>query len=100
MKTLICTPQDAQWLLTVLLGESHSYGQEHRVRYSIALGLLERFTDIAHLTDLLANLKSSKLVKRETIALREFNKALKRRADGQPDNVGDVMHDTDEEVLE
>jgi predicted KAP-like P-loop ATPase len=100
MKDQIRTPTDALWLLTVLLGESHSYGHDHRVRYSMTLGSLERFANIAHLTDLLTKLKSDKLSKRETIALREFNKALKRRAEGEPDSVGDVMQDPDEEVLE
>jgi hypothetical protein len=96
----IRTPKDALWLLTVLLGESHSYGRDHRVCYSITLGLLERFTDIAHLTQLVAKLGLNSLSKRETIALREFDKALKRRAEGKPDIVGDASHDPDEEVVE
>jgi len=96
----IQTPADAVWLISTLLGESHSYGHEHKVRYSIALGLLERFSDIARLEGLLCKLKSSKLTKRQTIAVREFQKALKRRAGGQPDNVGDVFHDPDEEAVE
>ncbi|MEN9576698.1 MAG: hypothetical protein RL514_4553 [Verrucomicrobiota bacterium] len=100
MKCQIRTPTDALWLLTVLLGESHSYGEDHRVRYSITLGLLEHFIDIGHLTELMTNLKSDKLTKRETIALREFTKAVKRRAEGKPDNVGDVMRDQDEEIVE
>ncbi|HEV2435109.1 MAG TPA: hypothetical protein VG077_03855 [Verrucomicrobiae bacterium] len=45
-------------------------------------------------------MKASNLTKREVIALREFNKALKRRAEGKPDNVGDMMHDPDEGVVE
>lgn len=100
MKGQIRAPADALWLLTVLLGESHSYGQEHRIHYSITLGFLERFTEIAHLTDLLAQLKSDKLTKREAIAVREFNKALKRRADGEPDSIEGLRHDLDEEVVE
>ena len=95
----IRAPAEALWLISTLLGESHSYGHEHKVRYSITLGLLERFSDIARLEGLLGKLKSSKLTKRQTIAVREFQKALKRRADGQPDIVGDVFHDPDEEVV-
>ena len=100
MKDQIRTAADALWLLTILLGESHSYGQEHKVRYSITLGSLERFTDIAHLSSLLEGLTSNKLSKRENIALREFNKAAKRRAEGKPDNVGDPWDDPDEEVVD
>ncbi|HXI69022.1 MAG TPA: P-loop NTPase fold protein [Verrucomicrobiae bacterium] len=100
MKGQILTSADALWLLTVLLGESHSYGHDHKVRYSMTLGSLERFTDISQLSDLLAKVKASNRAKREAIALREFNKALKRRAEGKPDNVGDMMHDPDEEVVE
>jgi hypothetical protein len=100
MKGQIRTPADALWLLTILLGESHSYGQEHRVRYSMPLGPLERFIDIAELTSLRTKVNASKLSKRETIALREFDKALKRRAEGKPDNPGDVWHDAEEEVVE
>ena len=66
----------------------------------MTLGSLERFTDISQLSDLLAKVKASNRAKREAIALREFNKALKRRAEGKPDNVGDMMHDPDEEVVE
>jgi len=100
MRDQIRSPADALWMIGVLLGESHSYGQEHKVRYSIALGLLERFTEIGHLTGLLATLESGKLTKRETIALREFKKALKRRADGKADSAGNTLHDPDEETLE
>lgn len=100
MTNQICTPADALWLLTVLLGESHSFGHDHKVRYSMMLGSLERFVDIAHLTDLVAELKLDRMTKRERIAFREFTKALKRRAEGKPDNVSDVMYDPDEEVLE
>ena len=100
MKGQIRTPADALWLLTVLLGESHSYGQEHRVRYAVTLGLLERFLEISHLSDLLGKLKSDKLTKRETIAIREFNKALKRRTEGVPDQPEDAYHDPDEEIVE
>ena len=100
MNGQIRTPVDALWLLTVLLGESHSYGHEHKVRYSITLGLVERFSEVAHLNDLLGKLKSDKRTKRETIALREFAKALKRRAEGKPDIAGDAFHDPDEEILE
>jgi hypothetical protein len=100
MKGQTRTPAEALWLLTLLLGESHSFGHDHRITYSMTLGSLECFTDIAHLTDLLAKLNSDKLTKREAIALREFKKALNRRAEGKPDNVGNVMHDPDEEVLE
>ncbi|HKW27863.1 MAG TPA: hypothetical protein VJT54_00885, partial [Verrucomicrobiae bacterium] len=78
----------------------HSYGHEHKVRYSITLGLVERFSEVAHLNDLLGKLKSDKRTKRETIALREFAKALKRRAEGKPDIAGDAFHDPDEEILE
>lgn len=100
MKTLLCTPADALWLMTVLLGESHSLGQDIRVRYSMALEMLERFTDIAHLAELVSKMESDKLSKREKIALREFNKARKRRSDGQSDHVGHVWDDPDEEVVE
>jgi hypothetical protein len=100
IKDLIRTSADALWLLTILLGESHSYGQEHRVRYSMTLASIERFTEISHLNNLLDGLKTGNLSKRETIAFREFNKAMKRRAEGKPDNVGDARNDPDEEVLE
>ena len=65
-----------------------------------SLGSLERFCDIEHLQSLLNNFASGKLNKRETIALRELDKARKRRVAGEPDVVQDAFDDQDEETVE
>jgi hypothetical protein len=75
----------AIWLLTVLLGETHSWGREHRMRYYIHLPTVEKFSDVTKLTQLVGTLKESGLLKKESIALREFKKALKRREEGKSD---------------
>jgi hypothetical protein len=94
-------PIDATWLLSILLDESHSYGREHKVHYSITLGVVERFADVARLNALLSKLKSDKLTKRETIAVREFNKAVTRRTEGKPDDAGRHEYDdADAETIE
>lgn len=79
----------AIWLLSVLLGESHSWGQEHRVRYFIQLATVDRFADVAKLTQLVQQVNEARLSKQEGRALREFKNALNRRAEGKPDNAFD-----------
>lgn len=95
------TTKGAVWLLTVLLLESHSFGQTHRVRYYINLKVLERFADVARLTQLIKRVKERRLPKKEAIAVREFRNALQRHAEGKPDNVdGKGLGEYGEEVVD
>jgi hypothetical protein len=78
-------PKGAVWLLTVLLGEMHSWGREHRVRFYIQLSVVERFADVEKLTKLVEQVKETRLSKKEARAVQEFKSALKRRAEGKSD---------------
>lgn len=93
-------PKGAVWLLTVLLGEMHSWGQEHRIRYYIQLSIVERFTDVAKLTEFVEQVKESGLSKKEARAVQEFKNALKRRAEGKSDEAWKDNHDGYEEISE
>jgi hypothetical protein len=87
-------------LLTVLLGEMHSWGQEHQIRYYIQLSVVERFADVAKLTTLVEQVKEARLSKTEARAVREFKNALKRRAEGKPDDAWKEPGEGYEEVSE
>jgi KAP family P-loop domain len=100
VESMIKTSADAVWLITLLLGEGHSYGREHRVSYSISLGSLERYIDLRILENLIEKVSVEKLSKRQKIAIREFGKALKRRAEGKPDLIDHTHDDPDEEIVE
>jgi hypothetical protein len=76
----------AIWLLTVLLSDVHSFGQKHHIRYYIHLPTVERFSDVTKITKLTESLNETKLSKKQAIAVREFRSALKRRAEGKPDD--------------
>jgi predicted KAP-like P-loop ATPase len=75
----------AVWLLTVLLSEMHSWGGDHRVRYYIHLPTVERFADVNKLANLIQDMKEEGLSKKCAVAVREFKKALQRRAEGKSD---------------
>ncbi|MDB6018190.1 MAG: hypothetical protein JWR19_2679 [Pedosphaera sp.] len=81
------TTQGAIWLLTKLLNESHSYGREHTIGYSIQLAEVEQFADVKTLNSFIIDVDESCLCEDERIAVREFRKALKRRAEGKPDDI-------------
>jgi predicted KAP-like P-loop ATPase len=76
----------ALWLLEILLGESHSWGHEHRVSYGIELGAIERFADLAAVTKHVATLKAEGLSKRQAHAVAAFNRAIERRKAGRADD--------------
>lgn len=85
LATYTRTPKGAVWLLTVLLGETHSYGAQHRMRYYIHLPTVERFADVAQLTRHVGQIDEAKLTTKEARAIHEFRKALARRAEGKAD---------------
>jgi hypothetical protein len=87
-------------LLKVLLSETHSFGQTHQVRYYISLQVVERFTDIEKLTKMVEQLEEKQLPKKEAIAVRAFRSALKRRAEGKPDDLRDRGGEEFEEVVD
>jgi hypothetical protein len=78
--------KDAVWLLTVLMGEMHSWGRTHRVRYYISLVTVELFVDAEKLNELIKEVNEEKLPKKAKIAVTEFRLARKRRAEGKPDD--------------
>ena len=82
------TLQGVLWFLLVALGESHSWGGDHRVRYFINLSTIERYADLNRIQSLTTQINGDKLPKKEQIALRELEKALIRRAQGKPDDAG------------
>jgi hypothetical protein len=89
----------AVWLLTVLLGEMHSWGHDHRVRYYIQLSVIELFADVPKLTEVVGQLNEAELSKKEAIAVREFKKALQRRAEGKSDEAWKTEDDYEGEEL-
>jgi len=95
------TPEGALWFLLVALGERHSWGADHRVRYFISLSFVERFADAERIRALTGRLNRGKLSKREQIALRELDKAFARRAEGKPDNAWQSdFASKDDEIVE
>jgi predicted KAP-like P-loop ATPase len=78
--------QGALWLLCLLLGESHSWGGDHRISYGIQLDEIERFADLPTVIAYVAKIKVSPQSKRETRALEAFNRALARRKAGRSDD--------------
>ena len=88
------TADGAIWLLTVFLGETHSYGSDPRVRYYIKLSIIERFAEVEHLERLVGGVNQSKLSMKESRALREFYTALQRRRLGQSEE--DIERSGDE----
>ena len=93
------TPHRAVWLLTVLLSETHSWGQTHKVRYYIDLRTVERFADVAKLTRLIEKVNEAALSGKESAAVREFKKALKRREEGKSDDAWREERDGFEEEI-
>lgn len=83
-------PKGAVWLLTVLLGESHSWGAEHRMRYYIDLRTIERFTDLSKLTELVDQVDVEGLPVKQARAVQEYRNALRRRMEGKSD---EAWHD-------
>lgn len=78
---------DALWLLRTLMSKSTSTGAEGTtIQHHIHLGFVEQFFDAKLLKDLTAEQKPDSLVGLDKTALREFRKALKRRAEGRPDD--------------
>jgi len=79
--------KDAVGLLRKLLHKSTSTGAGGtRVHYHVHLPFLEQFVDLKRLIDLTTDLKSDDFDGLDRTALIEFRKALKRRADGKPDD--------------
>ncbi len=81
----IKTQEGALWLLSVLLGEVHSHGRELKIHHYMKLGSVERFADVDAITTKIGGPVGQSLSEKETIAIREFHRALKRRAEGKPD---------------
>ena len=84
----IVNQKGALWFLAVLLGEVHSHGSELTIRYYMKLSNIERFTDVESIQHALSHLDLSAANERERIALKEFEKATKRRAEGKPESDG------------
>lgn len=86
------------WLLSVLIGETHSHGSEHKIRYYMKLSNIERFAEVDSIRDRLTDANFSGANERERIAVKEFDRALKRREAGKPDTDGwDRCLDRDDE---
>ncbi len=90
--------KDAAWLLSILMEETHAYGRDHRILYNIKLGILEQFSDLDVLTRLLEQEKDAVYSKLESIAIRKFKDALKRRSEGKPDDACEHYSDEGELV--
>ena len=84
----VTSAQGAVWLLSVLLGEVHEHGKKLTVRHYFKLSNLERFTDVETVQKSVADLPDGKATERERIALREFQRAIQRRAEGKPESDG------------
>jgi hypothetical protein len=70
-----------------LLNRSTSTGTGGtKVHYHVHLQFVEQFVDLKHLTDLTTDLKPDDFDDLDRTALIEFRKALKRRAEGKPDD--------------
>lgn len=82
----------ALWFLVVLLGEVHSHGSELTIRYYMKLSNIERFTEVESVQKALSDLDLAKTSERERTAIKEFNRAIKMRAEGKPEPDG---HDWD-----
>ncbi len=78
----------ALWFLAVLLGEVHSHGDELTIQYYIKLSSIEQFTDIGSLQNALSDINLNTASDRERIAVKEFGRATKRRAEGKPETDG------------
>jgi len=77
----------AFWILRALLGTSSATGPQGTVVcHHIDLGFVQQFADVNRLAQLTALAKAEDLAGLDRTALTEFRKALKRRADGLPDN--------------
>lgn len=77
---------DAVWLLRRLLSVSTSSGAAGtRVLHHINLPFVEQFLDSAHLASLTDGLKVDDFQGLDRTALLEFRRAVKRRAQGRPD---------------
>lgn len=86
---LVVSPQGAVWLLTVLLGEVHAHGRKVTVRHYFKLSNLERFADVETVKKSVAGFSEAGANERERIALREFQRAIQRRAEGKPESDGE-----------
>ncbi|HTI70349.1 MAG TPA: P-loop NTPase fold protein [Candidatus Limnocylindria bacterium] len=80
------TPKGVLWLLTVFLGTIVTHSARIYERRYIHLPDLEIFADIAKIETQLVGLRTGNLSKLESTAFREFNKAIKRRKNGEPDD--------------
>jgi predicted KAP-like P-loop ATPase len=95
------TPKGVVWFLLVALGESHSWGGDHRVRYFIELSTIERYADVDRIRSLAARINRNKLPKKEQTALRELDKAFARREEGKSDKAWQNDFGTpDDEIVE
>ena len=73
-------------LLKTLLGTTTTTGDSGTtVRHYVHLGFIEQFFDVTQLENLTSGLKPDALQGLDKTALVEFRKALKRRAEGLPD---------------
>ena len=61
-------------------------GLEEPRSITVHLPFIEQFVDLNRLTDLTTNLKPDDFEGLDRTALVEFRKALKRRAEGRPDD--------------
>ena len=93
--------QGVLWFLLVALGESHSWGADHRVRYFIELSTIERFADLDRIRSLATRIKRNRLPRKEQIALRELDKAFVRRTQGKSDKAWqNDFHGGDDEIVD
>jgi hypothetical protein len=85
--THVQNAKDALWLLVTLIGKSTSTGAAGTtVHHYVHLGFIEQFSDLNRLQELTSATKPTDLQGLEKVALLEFRKAQKRRADGRADD--------------
>jgi predicted KAP-like P-loop ATPase len=92
------TPDGALVILRGLAQRGTTQGMDDRlgrVTWRVSLGELEKFLDLARFRTLIESLTRSNLNDRDRNAVRAFEKALKRRSQGKPDNMWGADDDDD-----
>jgi hypothetical protein len=94
------SPEGALTILRSLVerGTTQTMGdQVGRVTWQVSLENLERFVDLEKFRAQIGGLTQSSLGDRDRNAVRAFQRALKRRAQGKPDKVWLDLEDDDDE---
>jgi predicted KAP-like P-loop ATPase len=83
------TPEGALVILRGLVTRATRQGMDDRVgrvTWRVSIGELEKFVDLPKFQSLIEGLKRSNLNERDRNAVLAFEKALRRRSQGKPDN--------------